>query len=101
MKVIYFNYLVFAATSQEIAENTFPSVVLMLMKDKNNQPLSLESGFFVEDSILASDRKRDLALVKIEGDGFPVLSKGNCTNLSVGEKNIYSWEPYGIRRNIF
>src|SRR6056297_3049491 len=53
--IFLFNFPVFAVTSQEIAENTFPSVVLMLMRDKNNQPLSLGSGFFVEDNIVATN----------------------------------------------
>lgn len=124
--IFSFNFLAFAVTSQEIAENTFPSVVLMLMRDENNQPLSLGSGFFVEDNIvatnfhvlsnaqngyvkvvgkdkkysiegiLASDEKRDLVLVKIEKDGFPVLPKGNSTSLSVGEKVYAAGNPMGL-----
>jgi len=34
-------------TSQEIIQKSLPSVVLLMMEDRNGQPLSLGSGFFV------------------------------------------------------
>jgi S1-C subfamily serine protease len=44
-----------AKTAREIAQNSFPSVVMLLMEDSNGQPLSLGSGFFVKEGIVATN----------------------------------------------
>ena len=44
-----------AQTKQEIARNAFPSVVLLVMEDENGQPISLGSGFFVRDGVVATN----------------------------------------------
>jgi len=40
---------------QEIAKKTFPSVAVVLINDKNGQPISLGSGFVIKDGIVATN----------------------------------------------
>lgn len=40
---------------QEIAKKTFPSVVVVLINDKNGQPVSLGSGFVIRNGIVATN----------------------------------------------
>src|SRR5437867_3634378 len=42
-------------TAQEIARKAFASTVLLVMEDRNGQPLSLGSGFFVATGEIASN----------------------------------------------
>ena len=44
-----------AQSPQQIAKKAFPSVVLLVMQDANGQPVSLSSGFFVLDGVIASN----------------------------------------------
>lgn len=43
------------ATPEQLARNAFPSVVLLAMVDRNSQPLSLGSGFFVGPGMIATN----------------------------------------------
>ncbi len=47
--------LAHAQTAQDIAKSAFRSTVLLVMEDSNGQPLSLGSGFFVGDGVIASN----------------------------------------------
>jgi len=40
---------------RQLAQNTFPSVVILLMQDANGQPVSLGSGFFVRPDVVATN----------------------------------------------
>ena len=42
-------------TPQQIAQKAFRSTVLLVMEDKNGQPLSLGSGFFVKQGQIATN----------------------------------------------
>jgi S1-C subfamily serine protease len=44
-----------AQTPHDVARKASPSVVLLAMKDENGQPLSLGSGFFVADGVVATN----------------------------------------------
>jgi len=41
--------------AREIAQKAFPSVVMLVMDDKNGNPLTLGSGFFVKDGVIATN----------------------------------------------
>jgi S1-C subfamily serine protease len=41
-------------SAKEIAKRSFPSVAIIFMEDKNGQPISLGSGFFVKNDIIAT-----------------------------------------------
>lgn len=110
-------------TPQEIANNSFSSVVLLTMRDATGQPVSLGSGFFVAESIIATnahviegatsgsakrisenattrvsaiaalDTEKDIALLRVEGRG-PALTL--LDSASVGETVYAVGNPEGF-----
>ncbi len=104
---LFFISLAIAENARDIAKQTFPSVVMLVMEDDNGQPLSLGSGFFVREEIIATnlhvvegaaggyakivgkkqkyditgyvaiDRKMDLVLLKINKVKAPVITLGD------------------------
>ncbi len=115
-----------AQTARQIAQNTFPSVVLLVMEDANGQPLSLGSGFFVRDSIIATnlhvmeganrgsaklvgqktrydiagivglDAARDLVILAVTGAKAPSLSLGDSSKVAVGDEVYAVGNPQGL-----
>lgn len=116
----------FAQTPRQIAEKTFPSVVLLLMEDSHSQPLSLGSGFFVRpdviatnfhvvegasngyvklvsqetkfgiDGVVAVDIERDLILLHVSGAKAPSLSLGENGGVEVGDAVYVVGNPEGL-----
>jgi len=117
---------VHSQTVQQIAKKAFGSTVLLVMEDTNGQPLSLGSGFFVGNGLIASnlhvvegaargyaklvgqkrkfdiegiaavDPKRDLVLLKISGSASPTLVLGNSETTQVGERVYAVGNPLGL-----
>lgn len=115
-----------AQSTRQIAQNAFPSVVLLVMEDANSQPVSLGSGFFVKDDIVATnlhmiegaargyakivgrkpkyeivgivglDTQRDLALLKITGVRAPSLTFGDINQVAVGDEVYAIGNPQGL-----
>ncbi|MDP3297103.1 MAG: S1C family serine protease [Thermodesulfovibrionia bacterium] len=115
-----------AKTAREIAQNSFPSVVMLLMEDSNGQPLSLGSGFFVREGIVATnlhviegaakgyvkivaqklkydiagilgiDKEHDLVLLSIKGAKAPSLSLGDGQQVAVGDEVYAVGNPQGL-----
>ena len=115
-----------AQTPQEIAKRAFESVVLLVMEDSNGQPISLGSGFFVREEVIASnlhvierasrgyakiigqkakfdiegtvetDSERDLVLLKISALRTQPLSLGNSDTVEVGEPIYAVGNPQGL-----
>ena len=118
--------LVQAQIARQVAQRAFPSVVLLLMEDANGQPISLGSGFFVKENIVATnlhvieeasrgyakivgkntkyevdgtvgiDKQRDLVLLKITGIGAPYLSLGDISQVAVGDEVYVISNPQGL-----
>jgi len=44
-----------AKPAREVAEKTFPSVVMLMLQDSHGQPTSLGSGFFVKEDVIATN----------------------------------------------
>lgn len=112
-------------SSRDIARVAFKSVVLLQMDDSNGQPLSLGSGFFVSDGIIATnahviegassgtaklvgdthtmqilgavavDRNADLALLKVDSPA-PSLALGPSTSPTVGDNVYVVGNPFGL-----
>jgi TPR repeat protein len=112
-------------SASEIAKTAFRSVVLLEMNDSGGQPLSLGSGFFVSDGIIATnthvidgaysgtaklvgdtqklqilgtiaiDRHADLALIKVNSSA-PPLRFGPAGNPGVGDKVYVIGNPLGL-----
>lgn len=117
---------VFSQKPKDIARKVFPSVVMLVMEDENGQPLSLGSGFFVKEHIIATnlhviknaekgyakligkkpkysitgfvavDVKTDLALLEIEGVKSSPLSIGDSKKMEVGDEVYAVGNPEGL-----
>ncbi len=115
-----------AQSARQIAQNTFPSVVLLVMEDANGQPVSLGSGFFVLDDVIATNRHvitgavrgyaklvgqktkydvagivgidpaRDLALLALRGVSAPSLPLGDSGQVAVGDEVYAIGNPQGL-----
>lgn len=115
-----------AQTVRQLAENTFPSVVLLVMQDADRQPVSLGSGFFVGDGLIATnvhvvrgassgearrvglartyevsslvavDASADLAVLKIPGFAAPPLRLGQSEDVAVGDAVYAIGNPEGL-----
>ena len=109
-----------------IAKSSFPSVLMLVMEDSSGQPLSLGSGFFVREGIVATnfhviegavggyakivgqelkyditgvvgiDNKRDLVLLAIKGAKAPSLSLGDSQQVEVGDEVYAIGNPQGL-----
>ena len=109
-----------------IAKSSFPSVLMLVMEDSSGQPLSLGSGFFVREGIVATnfhviegavggytkivgqelkydiagvvgiDNKRDLVLLTIKGAKAPSLSLGDSQQVAVGDEVYAIGNPQGL-----
>lgn len=110
---------------EEIAEKAFPSVVLLVMQDQNRQPISLGSGFLVDENIIATnlhilngasrgyaklvgqeekyevegalavDPKHDLALLRTSGIDSKPLNL-DSTRIDVGSEVYAVGNPSGL-----
>lgn len=78
-----------AQNVQEIAKRAFGSTVLLVMEDANGQTLSLGSGFFVRDGVIASN----LHVIEGAASGYAKLvgqktkhsyTKTNCWTIGKG-----------------
>ena len=115
-----------AQTPQQIAQKAFRSTVLLVMEDKNGQPLSLGSGFFVKQGQIATnlhvvesatrgyaklvgkekkfniegytaiDEKRDLIILKVADFGTQTIPLGNSDLVQVGETVYAVGNPRGL-----
>ncbi len=115
-----------AQTPQQIAQKAFRSTVLLVMEDKNGQPLSLGSGFFVKQEQIATnlhvvegatrgyaklvgkeakfniegytaiDEKRDLIILKVTAIGTQTIPLGNSDLAQVGETVYAVGNPRGL-----
>lgn len=114
-----------AQNAKQVAHKTFPSVVMLIMEDRNGQPLSLGSGFFVREDVVAtnfhviagasagyariinqktrfeiagtvgSDRQADIALLKLSGARANPLPLSGG-NVEVGDEIYAVGNPQGL-----
>lgn len=112
-------------SARQIAQTAFKSVVLLEMNDPQGQPVSLGSGFFIADGIIATnahviegaasgtakligseqkfsilgtvalDLHADLALLKVGGSA-PALNLGPDSKPAVGDKVYVVGNPLGL-----
>jgi len=115
----------FGQSARDIARVAFKSVVLLEMNDSNGQPLSLGSGFFISNGIIATnahviegassgtaklvgdthtlqilgtvavDRNADLALLKVNSPA-PSLVLGPSTSPTIGDNVYVVGNPLGL-----
>lgn len=115
-----------AQSVRDLARKTFPSVVLLVMQDANGQPVSLGSGFFVADGIIATnmhvvrgassgqaklvgqkktyglsgvvaiDTQADLVLLRVSDAHAHELSLGDSKEVAVGDTVYAIGNPEGL-----
>jgi S1-C subfamily serine protease len=61
---------------------------------------SVEPDPFDSVSVLATDERRDLAIIKIAGSDLPVLELGNSDALTVGEPLVIVGSPQGLEGTV-
>jgi len=124
--VLVLNGATEAKVSRDIVKQVFPSVVMLVMEDDNGQPLSLGSGFFVREDIVATnlhvvegaaggyakivgkkqkyniigyvaiDREMDLVLLKIDKVKAPAITLGDSFKIAVGDEIFAVGNPRGL-----
>ena len=117
-------------TASQIYSNCSPSVFYITLYDKQGNPFKSGSGFFISsdglavtcahvmkgasaaqimrpdgsiywvDSIIAQDHDKDIAIIKIDGHGFPYLPIGNSNNVGGGEAIYTIGSPLGLSNTI-
>lgn len=115
-----------AKSARDIAEKTFPSVVMLVMQDSHGQPTSLGSGFFVKEDVVATnlhviegaasgyvkivgkklkydiagfvaiDRYRDIVLLKVQEAKAPTLVLADSNDVAVGDEIYAVGNPQGL-----
>ncbi len=113
-------------TARQIAQQAFPSVVLLVMGDASGKSISIGSGFFVSEDLVATnyhvvagtttgvakiigqktayplagavalDSMRDLAIVKVNGAKAPALVLGDDEQAVVGDEVYAIGNPEGL-----
>ena len=118
-------------TPQQIAKSALASTVLIVMEDRNGQPLNIGSGFFIArdtiatnlhvvegvfkgyvkrigidktyriEGIVAMDSRQDLAIIRVSGVDAPVLSLGKSDKVQIGESIYVAGNPIGFLEGTF
>jgi S1-C subfamily serine protease len=115
-----------AGSLQELAAKANPSVVLLTVSDSSGRMISTGTGFFVSPDgtlvtnhhviegaakvtatlsdgrkvealgVLAADEEKDLAILRVPGDGYPALALGDSHALRMGDEIIVIGSPLGL-----
>ena len=71
-------------TNHHVVENA--SKVTIILNDRRE----------LDATVVGSDERTDVALLKVKGSGFPELKTGNVDNLKVGEPVLAIGSPFGF-----
>lgn len=113
-----------------IAKTADGSVVCIVMSDKDGKPVAQGSGFFVSeegliitnyhviaqgssavvklpggavyvvDGVVASDKERDVAIIKAHGENFRTLALGDSDGVQVGEEVVAIGNPLCLESTV-
>ncbi len=117
-------------TIPEIAKAANGAVVSIVMADKDGNPIAQGSGFIVSkdgdiltnyhviaegascivklpdgafyavDGVLASDKARDLAVIKAHGDNFNTVTLGDSDQVQVGQEVVAIGNPLSLESTV-
>jgi S1-C subfamily serine protease len=59
-----------------------------------------DGAFFAVDGVLASDKNRDVAIIKAHGNSFKALTLGNSDRLQVGEEVVAIGNPLSLESTV-
>ena len=62
--------------------------------------VKLSDGRELPAKLIGRDRKTDLALIKVEATGLPVIPPGNSGELQVGEPVMAIGNPFGLEQTV-
>jgi len=115
-----------AQSRQQVAQAALPSVVLLVMEDANGQEISLGSGFFIADGVVATnlhviegatrgygrirgektnhditgtlaiDAQRDIVLLALQDVKTPTLRLGDSRKVTIGDQVYVIGNPRGL-----
>lgn len=72
-----------------------------VIKGARTAVIKLSNGsFFSVEGMIAFNEDDDLALIKVQGSGLPVLALGNSEEISVGEKVVAIGSPLGLQNTV-
>lgn len=71
-----------------------------VVKDVDEIKVTLQDKREFTGRVIGADPKSDLAIVKVEADGLPVIKMGKSENLKVGEVVIAIGNPFGLDHTI-
>ena len=72
-----------------------------VIKNGNSALVKLPNGsFFAVDGVLASDKDRDVAVIKAHGNGFRTLTLGDSDRLQVGEEVVAIGNPLSLESTV-
>lgn len=79
-----------------IHENGYVLTNHHVVGDAESIRVFLPDGRDFDGTVVGSDPWQDIAVVKIDGDGFPVAPLGTSSDLRVGQTVIAIGNPYGL-----
>jgi S1-C subfamily serine protease len=59
-----------------------------------------DGAFYVVDGVLASDKLRDIAVIKVHGENFRTLTLGNSDRLEIGEEVVAIGNPLSLESTV-
>jgi len=72
-----------------------------VIKNGSSAVIKLPDGaFFAVDGVLASDRNRDVAIIKAHGNNFRMLTLGDSDRLQVGEEVVAIGSPLSLKSTV-
>ena len=72
-----------------------------VIKDAHSAIVKLSNGaFFPVSAVLASDRAKDLAIIKVKGKNLPFLSLAESDKLHVGDRVVAIGSPLGLEGTV-
>lgn len=71
-----------------------------VVRDAKDIKVKLLDGRVKEAKLVGTDEITDIALIKVEGEGFPSASLGNSDKLEVGDWVIAIGNPFGLARTV-
>jgi len=71
-----------------------------VVENANKVNVTLQNGDKVVATVIGSDPKTDLAVIKIEGNDYPFLPFGDSDQLEVGDWAIAIGNPFGLQTSL-
>src|SRR5437764_8902118 len=116
-------------TTEQLAESVRPSVVVITTPGRDDKRGGLGTGFVVGDGLIATnhhvigegraiavetpdgkkhpavavhafDRNLDLAVIRVEVKGLPILPLGDSAKLKDGQSLVAVGNPHGLKRSV-